>query len=822
MFEKLHRFEGIVVTNNSIKKRILEYFYNQKKLINFSFLSEQELIEICLGSFSLKTKVDLSKRYDLNILDILLKNAMLVNAEDTNNKINELYELSKLADKSNDFEFRKILGKEILFINYYDNNDAVNKCIDVLNSKSVNIRKVFISDNKRKEITINEYENIKDEVFETFKNIADLIYKGVSLSDIYLYYVNGEYTNIIKEVMNLYKIPINFNTKNPLIEYQLTKDILRDLESKSYLKIEDFKLNEEYQKDELLNRVTRVLNKYIGFNYDIKDVLDLIKYDFKNTKVSKVSLNCDGINVESINVITDINDYFSENEYLFILGLNQNLIPKVHKDADYLPDSIKEKLGIITSLEKNKLEKQKFINVLNTTKNVYVSYSNNGLSNKLVCSSIVNTLKESFKVTIEKGLNFENVSYSIDASELEFSKEYNKFDKYGEISERLKRLYNHFEDRKYSNSNGFSKREKIAHILEKGMILSYTSINEFYKCPYSFYLKRILKINKKEEDSRALLIGNLFHDVFYNAFLKKENLCESDIKELMDEYYKKEKIIVTKELELFNEIYLYYLYKAYLFIKSNSSASIYKISSLEEEYNVKLKHNFILKGKIDKVLSYDEAGENYAIVIDYKTGSTKVDLHNIIYGEDLQLMIYFYFLNYDEKRGEITKFGGSYLSHAIPNKPLPYEKGKAYTYLLDDLFRYDGYTINNRDMLNLIDNSFVDGEEKSYIRGIGFKADGELKQTSLNHMISEEEYDALLRLVGEKIDEVVDRIYSGYFPISPQVINKNDVKKLDTDGLPCKYCMYRAICYVTEDDIVTKKPYKDFSFLKDGECDDCE
>ena len=173
--------------------------------------------------------------------------------------------------------------------------------------------------------------------------------------------------------MNLYKIPVNFNIKNSLIEYQLTKDILRDLEENSELRVADFKVNDSYKKGELLNSIIRVLNKYIGFDYYIKDVLELIKLDFRNNKVNKLSLDSEGINAESINIITDINDYFDENKHLFILGFNQNLIPKVHKDADYLSDNIKEKLGVITSLEKNKLEKDKIINVISVTKNVYIS-----------------------------------------------------------------------------------------------------------------------------------------------------------------------------------------------------------------------------------------------------------------------------------------------------------------------------------------------------------------------------------------------------------------------------------------------------------------
>lgn len=47
-------------------------------------------------------------------------------------------------------------------------------------------------------------------------------------------------------------------------------------------------------------------------------------------------------------------------------------------------------------------------------------------------------------------------------------------------------------------------------------------------------------------------------------------------------------------------------------------------------------------GVIDKVLYKEEADYTYLVVVDYKTGSTNINLKNMMYGLGLQLPIYLY------------------------------------------------------------------------------------------------------------------------------------------------------------------------------------
>ena len=558
-----------------------------------------------------------------------------------------------------------------------------------------------------------------------------------------------------------------------------------------------------YLKGDLGKYITNILNEFYGQNYIIEDIIDLIKYKFNNTYIDSNVIKDNGINQNSINVIGDLNSVFSDKEHLFVLGLNQNLIPFIYKNDDYLSDSEKKTLSICTSFEKNRYEKDKIINLVSCTKNIYLSYSNASTSRSLIPSSIILDLKKRFKVEVKKGEDSNNISYSNRVSKLEFNKKYDDFVKYNIVSDELKMLKKEFEYRKFSSNNLVLKRGKMAEFLNKGMVLSYTSITEYYKCPYMFYLKRVLKINKESDNDRSLMIGNLFHDSLYKAFLNgidEENI-DNEFSKLMDSYYKDNNIVITSELDYFNDIYLYYLVNVYKFINKTMKISKFKITSLEEEYSIREKHNFLIVGKIDKVLEAEIGGEKYAIVIDYKTGSSGLDLNKIIYGIDMQVLFYYYLLNSKYK----YKFGGGYLSHILPSGVINYEKNKTIEDQLNSLYRLDGYTNSDIRVIEKIDSNCF---EKSYLKSIAFKSGtNDLTENGLKKVINDIEYEKLLEVVYRKIEEAIDNIYNGVFPIRP----------LELGSLSCDMCSYKDICYVTKDNINKVKPYKDLTFIREGE-----
>ena len=78
-------------------------------------------------------------------------------------------------------------------------------------------------------------------------------------------------------------------------------------------------------------------------------------------------------------------------------------------------------------------------------------------------------------------------------------------------------------------------------------------------------------------------------------------------------------------------------------------------------YTVKLPdgHNIAVCGSVDRVDVMEKDGEKYLRVIDYKTGTKEFKLSDILYGLNLQMLLYLYSikLNGVEKYGEITPAG---------------------------------------------------------------------------------------------------------------------------------------------------------------------
>ena len=74
-------------------------------------------------------------------------------------------------------------------------------------------------------------------------------------------------------------------------------------------------------------------------------------------------------------VITNYKNYYpKDDEYIFILGFNQDKIPKIYKDDKYLSDLELEEIGSDTSLKRNNLETSKLFKFIKSTKNIIISY----------------------------------------------------------------------------------------------------------------------------------------------------------------------------------------------------------------------------------------------------------------------------------------------------------------------------------------------------------------------------------------------------------------------------------------------------------------
>lgn len=796
----LELLDSIVVCNDNIKDYFLKKIFQEKKLLNIKFKSFATFKEEVLGSYNLLSKLDLrnNEKIGYDLVDIKLNYSIFDFQKSKSDKINNLLRIKNKYQNSNYYNKSDILyslykNKKVIIVNKDNKDDTLNYAID----KVKQIAKVEIKEIGKigkPNIKIFEYDSIKDEVFALGHEIAKKLYNNYSYEKIKVHLPNQEYYPIIKEVFGLYNIDTNLEKPISLSEYEYTKVFLKKIENYlsenvylAFSKVLDecnyILPNEEFKKTFL-----NLLNKYTEYNLKVSDILEHLRYQLSKTKLN---------NKKYQNVLAFVNifeEVIEEDDLVYLIGFNQDVLPKIFRDDEYLTDVEKKEIGLLTSTEKNIFEKEKLLKTLEKCNNVYISYSLSSINTTLVRSAFLSEISERFSAIEEKGkkINY-NVSYSKKISDNLINKEIDEKQKYSQTNFEVEGIRK-FD---YRFKGHIPYQEKISNDL----YLSYTSIDSYYKCPFKFFVERVLKVNSLP-NKEAILIGNLFHYCF-EKLLESNDIENVDnfINNSINEFFEKEDIEMNGKIKVFSDIYKDILVKNYEFLKIQKENTAFETSSLEKEYKIVIDKglNVILKGKIDKVLTLEKDNKKYAVVIDYKTGSSKFTFDNVFYGLNMQLLFYYLFLRSEED----INFGGAYLTSVLPTNPFLHVDGKTYDEQLREYLLLNGYSNQDLNIISKIDNRI--GTKDSFIKGIKFKNDGSYYSTSLSKVLEEKEFEKVLDVAKRKINEAIDSILKGEFKIEPKLIGKENT---------CDFCPYKEICYMKNDALKELEEITNLSFIR--------
>lgn len=465
---------------------------------------------------------------------------------------------------------------------------------------------------------------------------------------------------------------------------------------------------------------------------------------------------------------------------MFLLGFNIGSYPKVKKDDDFLSDNIKTKLGLDTSLEINKLNKDNVINLIYNIPNLSISYSIHGDNGALYPSSLIEDLGLVVKtIDIDK-----KVSFSKKYSELEYAMDLDNLYKYNDESKYLKVYQNNLNIpyREYNNKFTSIDNVLLKEKLEEGVTLSYTSLETYNECSFRYYLSKVLNLNVFEETFKTV-IGQIVHHIL-EIGINKEIDIEKEIS-----LFIKELDFEFKERELF---YIHILAKEIDFLlkylKEQRKTSSLNDYLFETELNVEKEYNGVgvnFKGFIDKVMTTKYNDKEVIAVVDYKTGDKNVKLDTLEYGLNMQLPIYLYLLKTSD-RFKDSIIAGFYIERVL-NNVLNRDKLKSLETLKKDNLRLSGYTNSNETIMSLLDSNYKDSK---MIKGLRFKKDGSFYSSS--KVLSNEEMDNLIIKVNEIIDDVIKNIVEGNFKINPKVLGGKNIA--------CTYCKFKDICFKTKHD----------------------
>ena len=770
MLENIKNNSILVIPNTIKNKKILEL---NKKTLNIKIMSLYELIKKYTFDYNEKTiyylmkkeniKYDIAKNYIENIYYI-------ENKKYNNKKLDKLVNIKNYLEENNLLIYDKLFKKYIKNKNIYIYYDSINKYEEkILNEiKKEAPIELLKHEYNNYTPTIHEFTNITEEITFVANEICKLINNNIDINKIKLVNVKDDYINEIKKIFKFFNIPININKKN-IYGTKIIQDFINNIDKNiektlTYIQ-EKYNLKNEIN-NKIYNKLINILNEYTWCD-NCLEIKELLINKLKNTSIEKKLNNA--IEITNLENITD--------EYVFILGFNQGIIPKIYKDEEYIDDNTLQTLNLDTSIEKNIIEKENTIKLIKNIKNCIITYKLKTPFSSFYPSSII----EEFKTEVIKEHKFENITYSETLDKINLTKKLDNLIKYNIKDESLETLYSNYEIPYNTYNNKFTKINKsdLLEYLNNKLLLSYSSMDNYYHCAFKYYINNILKLNPYEETFYTK-IGSLFHYVLENSLKNNE-----DYKKYWDEY------INNLELSNKEKFFIDNLEETCKFTIETIKKQLEYISLDKTKYEEKIFINkdkttkITFMGIIDKLMYKEEENETLVAVIDYKTGNTNIDLNKTIYGLSMQLPIYLYLAQNSGLKN--VKIAGFYLQNII-NKEND-----------ENNLKLNGYSSSNKEILKQFDSSY---EFSNLIKSMRTKSDGDFY--SYSKTLNEIEINNLIKLVDKKIEEAADNILEANFDINP--------KKINGINIGCEYCTFKDICFKKESDTVYLKEqdYKEF------------
>ena len=636
------------------------------------------------------------------------------------------------------------------------------------------------------------------------------------------------------------------NITKAIYEFLIENEIDRKLMEKANLQKEkNPELADEYETS--FNTVIKILDEIVKVFGEEKigyeKYASFLKISFSENGLGKIPAGIDQVTVG------DVDRSRSHNvKIIFILGLNDGVFPNVNNNEGFLNDSDRENLKKInvelakTTLEALYNDNFNIYKAFTTSEEKlylsYISADNDGTAQKpstllIKIKKIFPKLQETSDITqkemtiTNKKATFEELLLNIrnykDGKEIDeiWFEIYNIFEKDEDWKEKLENAIKAID---FSNMPEKISAENIQKLYGKTLKTSVSRLEQYRKCPFSFYLKYGLKIEEKDTFKlESLDTGSFMHDVIDTFFERVQDLGlsvremeDDNIKQIIDEIVE-EKLNLPKNYIFISSakfknqtIKLKRLVlKAMKYIIETIKNSDFEVLEHEVEFGEGKKYSPIqidlddgkkveIIGKIDRVdIAKDERGK-YLRIIDYKSSIKDIDLNDVAYGLQIQLLTY---LDAITKNESAESAGILYFNMVEPI--IKADKKKTEEELEDEIrkrFKMKGLILADVKVIKMMDKNLESGYSDVVPVYLGKEGISEKKSS----IATKEQFNALQKYIIKVIKDISKDILSGKIDIKPYYKNKKT---------SCEYCEYKGICQFDKN----KNEYSYVSNLKDDE-----
>lgn len=660
---------------------------------------------------------------------------------------------------------------------------------------------------------LEELEAFRKEQMELFAPLREVFHR--------------KHTTVREQSLALYefmrKLSVEQQLKNREEEYREQGDFVKE---KEYAQIYRIVMD-------LLDKMTSLLGDE---ELSIKEYTEILDAGFEVAKVGVIPTGYDRVTVGDIE-----RTRLEHIKALFFLGVNDGIVPKNDTRGGIISQLEREELAKrhleLAPTARERVFMQRFYLYLVMTKPSDLLYLTcarvGGDGQALRRSYLLGTIHKLFpkvEVTEIEALPIENLIVTPKSSLAFYLEEIQRRQEGGPLLERKKRqLWNALKQwyEKDENYQAFlthlTEAEKlryegneISRAVSKalyGNVLenSVTRLERFAACACAHFLNYGLGLSERELSQFAAMdMGVIYHLALekYAAMLGKsqydwftipkeaeEELIEAALREAVLEsgnqalaqtaknqyfLYRMGKILKTTVHTLTEQV------RAGRFEPGDFEMAFAFTEDLEAvNFALTEEEKMHLRGRIDRVDTYESDGKLYVKVIDYKSGKTSFDLLALYHGLQLQLVVYLNaaveILKKKHPAEEIIPAGVFY--YHIDDPVIEGSGGETdveiYEQILDKL-KLDGL-VNESDRIYEAMDTGIAG--KSKVIPVGFTKDGALTKTSKT--ATGEEFALISDYVSHLVQRLGQQIVEGEVKVNPYQLKDKEA---------CTYCSYGSVC----------------------------
>ena len=590
--------------------------------------------------------------------------------------------------------------------------------------------------------------------------------------------------------------------------------------------------------DMLMEALDQTASALKGILVKPKRYMQLLKLVVESEDISFIPQGLDEVLISPIDQREIL-----ERKVVFAIGVTEGAFPANPTDGGILNDKERKELVSLGANMYDDFERmyetERYISyqaLSSASEYLFVSWPSSGLRGGVkFASEIIREIKSIFpkiKILTKNSFKAEDWLWAPRAAFEVCAKNLKKSDK---IFASLKNYFLNLEEYKYkieALNRAIQKKEmrildlKLAQdLFGKDVKVSASQIEKFYSCRFQYFCQYGLKAKEiKKAKFNAIEYGSLVHFILekvLKAYSKKDflNLNQEDLsntinnflKEYIESYFggaedksarfnhilnrcrRAIKILVNRLIEEFKQS-LFYPCDYELVISENGGIAPLVL-------NLPGGGKVIIEGKVDRVDVMENSNENegnYIRVIDYKTGKKNFALSDVIYGLNMQMLLYILAIKNDKDGGKTGKYknaipaGVLYMPAIMPL--ISAENGDPELKLEEKILRE--FKMNG---LILSDTRVVQGMEKD-AKGVFIPA--LIKKGVLDgkeSLVNLEQIEIISKYIESMVIKMAESLHKGEIDINP-IQNIGRGKNGGKTRKACDWCPYGNVCRFEEEE----------------------